>query len=308
MLVYNIFVILWGAVVRATGSGAGCGSHWPLCNGEIIPTPEQIETLIEFGHRLTSGLSLILVVVLLIWAFRAYSKGHPARLGASLAMGFIVVEALIGAGLVLLELVGENSSTMRAIWISFHLINTFLLLAGLTLTALWGKTGRTLSFENRGMISILVGIGLGGMLVLGVSGAIAALGDTLFPVTSLQEGIAQDLSPTAHFLIQLRLIHPFLALGVAGYWIVSAGVIAALSESPRARRVSKYITIMWFAQLGIGLLNVYLLAPVWMQVVHLLMADIIWIMLILFAARVLEKPEPTETIQFVTPEPEESPA
>ena len=292
LLAYNILVILWGAVVRATGSGAGCGSHWPLCNGEVIPTPEQIETLIEFAHRVTSGISLILVVLLLIWAFRAFTKGHPARLGASLAMGFIVVEALIGAGLVLLELVADNSSTTRAVWISIHLVNTFLLLTSMTLTAIWAKTGRGITLQKQGVLAALLGVGLIGMLVLGVSGAIAALGDTLFPVTSLQEGITEDFSPTAHFLIQLRLIHPFLALGVAGYWILSAGVIAALSMRSAARRVAKYISIMWIAQLGIGLLNLYLLAPVWMQVVHLLMADIIWITLIIFAAKVLEIRDP----------------
>ena len=70
----NIFVIVWGAFVRASGSGAGCGSHWPLCNGEVIPQPERIATVIEFFHRITSGLALIAVLVMVVWAFRAKNR------------------------------------------------------------------------------------------------------------------------------------------------------------------------------------------------------------------------------------------
>ncbi|MFN8454080.1 MAG: COX15/CtaA family protein [Anaerolineae bacterium] len=66
VLAYNLAVILWGAFVRASGSGAGCGSHWPLCNGEVIPRTPQMETLVEFTHRLTSGLALLLVIGLTI--------------------------------------------------------------------------------------------------------------------------------------------------------------------------------------------------------------------------------------------------
>ena len=287
VLGYNILVILWGAVVRATGSGAGCGSHWPLCNGEVIPETGQLATVIEFGHRLTSGVALLLVVLLVIWAFRAFLKGHPARRGAVLSLVFIMIEALIGAGLVLFDLVEDNSSVARAIVISIHLVNTFLLLAVLTLTAYWGKTGNPISLCDQGAPKWILGAGLLGMLVLGVSGAITALGDTLFPVTSLQEGIEMDLSPTAHFLIQLRVFHPFIAIGISLYWIFGAAAVAALRPEQNLRQFATLVAILWVAQLGVGLINLALLAPVWMQVIHLLMADVIWIALILFTARVL---------------------
>jgi len=287
VLGYNIVVILWGAVVRATGSGAGCGSHWPLCNGEVVPLTSQLETLIEFGHRMTSGLALLLVLLLVIWAFRAFVKGHPARLGAVLALGFIIIEALIGAGLVLLGLVEDNASVTRAIVISIHLINTFFLLASLALTAYWGKTGSLIALRGQGAASWILGIGLVTMLVLGVSGAITALGDTLFPVSSLQEGFGMDLSPTAHFLIELRVWHPFIAIGIALYWIFGSAGIAALRPEQNLRQAATLIAMLFVAQLGLGLINLLLLAPVWMQVVHLFMADLIWIALILFSARVL---------------------
>ena len=139
VLGYNLLVILWGAYVRATGSCAGCGSHWPLCNGEVIPRAPRIETIIELTHRLSSGLSLILVVILFIWAWRSYPRGSLVRKGSGLVMVFILTESLIGAGLVLFEWVGQDTSTSRAVAISIHLINTYLLIGALTLTAWWAS-------------------------------------------------------------------------------------------------------------------------------------------------------------------------
>ena len=137
VLAYNVAVILWGAYVRATGSGAGCGNHWPLCNGEVVPRAPQMATLIEFSHRFSSGLALIAIAALVIWVFRASGPGHPARLGAILSGILIVTEAAVGAGLVLFELVADNATIARAMFVAVHLLNTFLLLAALTLTAWW---------------------------------------------------------------------------------------------------------------------------------------------------------------------------
>ncbi|HET7273737.1 MAG TPA: COX15/CtaA family protein, partial [Longimicrobiaceae bacterium] len=197
---YNLLVVLWGAYVRATGSGAGCGSHWPLCNGVVMPRPERIETVIEFSHRVTSGLALLAVVGLLVWAFRAYPKGHRVRGAAIVSMGFMLLEAALGAGLVLFGLVEENASVFRAFSMSAHLVNTFLLIGALTITAWWATGAPALRFRDHDrLLWPLVG-GLVGMIVLGITGGIAALGDTLFPSTSLVEGIRADFSGTAHFL------------------------------------------------------------------------------------------------------------
>ncbi|MGD9093923.1 MAG: COX15/CtaA family protein, partial [Anaerolineales bacterium] len=191
VLIYNILVILWGAYVRATGSGAGCGSHWPLCNGEVLPRTTQIETMIEFGHRLTSGLAFILVLILFLWALRAYPRGNNVRLAAIFSMVFITTEALVGAGLVLFEWVAYDASVGRAISIVVHLINTFLLLASLSLTAWWASGGKAVRIKGAGVLLWTLLLGLLGTMVIGASGALTALGDTLFPVTSLAEGIQQ---------------------------------------------------------------------------------------------------------------------
>src|SRR5690606_23810418 len=176
-LAYTLLVILWGGYVRASGSGAGCGAHWPLCNGEVVPRSATAETLIELTHRVTSGLALPLVLVLLAWAFRAFPKGSPVRKGAAFVVAFMVLEAAVGAGLVLFEQVAYNASIGRAYWMASHLVNTFLLLGALTLTAHAARGGAMPRLRGSGRRGPLVGGALLGLLVLGASGAVTALGD-----------------------------------------------------------------------------------------------------------------------------------
>lgn len=296
VLGYNLVVILWGAYVRATGSGAGCGSHWPLCNGEVIPRAPRVETLIEFTHRLSSGLSLILVLGLLVFAFRLYPKGHRVRLGAVFSSAFMLTEALLGAGLVLFELVAGNASAARAVSVSVHLGNTFLLLASLTLTANWASGAPPITPRGRGWVVGLLGIGLLGILVLGTSGAVTALGDTLFPVTTLAEGLRQDLSPTAHFFIRLRFLHPLIAVMVSIYLFSAVGFVRLRRPDVKNDFWAAALRVLIALQVGAGAINVVLLAPVWLQLVHLLLADLIWITGVLFCAMTwgspLLRPEP----------------
>jgi heme A synthase len=287
VLVYHLSVIVWGAYVRATGAGAGCGSHWPLCNGQVIPRSPRIETLVEFSHRVTSGLALLLVVGLLIWAFRAHAKGHPARYGAGLAMFFIITEALVGAGLVLFELVADNVSLARALWMAAHLVNTFLLLASLSLTAWWASGAQSPAIGQRRALAVLLALGCLAMLVLGMSGAITALGDTLFPAQSLSQAVRADFSPTAHFLIRLRLLHPLIAVSVALYLSLVAMLSNAPPSGPLTRRLARLLVVLLLVQLATGVSNVALLAPVWMQLVHLLLSDLVWIALVLLAGSAL---------------------
>ena len=254
----TIFVILWGAFVRATGSGAGCGSHWPTCNGEVIPRAELSETLIEFTHRLTSGIAFLMVLGLLIWAFRRYEKGHLVRKAAAFSMFFMVTEAAIGAGLVLFELVADNDSMARAVVLALHLINTFLLLAAMTLMAWWSSAEKPLPTEqpsNTQMVRWL-GFGLFGLVILGASGAVTALGDTIFPAESLAEGLAEDLSPTAHILIRLRIWHPALALIVGLYLMWCANGVLRETQHPQVRTLARLLWGLVALQLALGLINV----------------------------------------------------
>jgi len=280
---YNLLVILWGAVVRATGSGAGCGSHWPLCNGELAPRAPRIETLIEFSHRITSGLALISVVILLIWALRRYPIGHFVRKGAWVSLFFMLTEALIGAGLVLFEYVAFNQSIARAYWMAGHLINTFLLLAAMTLTAWWASGREPWQWRGQGAIGWLLGIAWAAMLLLGISGGITALGDTL----ALAGGISPTESVMVAQLVALRIYHPLLAIGVGVVLAAIAWVVMARRPSPDTLRWGRMLIALFVVELILGAINVALKAPVWMQVVHLLVADLLWIALVLLTASAL---------------------
>ncbi len=292
VLVYNVLVVLWGAYVRATGSGAGCGQHWPLCNGEVVPASPTTAMVIEFSHRVTSGLALILVAVLAIWVWRAFQKGHPARLGAALSVVFIIAEAAVGAGLVLFRLVADNATMARAMFMAVHLVNTFALLGCLALTAHWVSGGRWLRLSGRGTLAWALGAGLLGVVAIGKSGAVAALGDTLYPPSTLNAGLLADLSATSTFLIKLRVLHPAIALIVGVALMASASRIPIRAGDRAGLGLRKALVVLVAVQLAAGLLNVWLLAPVWMQLVHLLLADAVWIVLVLVAASALsEQPE-----------------
>lgn len=296
-LAYNVAVILWGAFVRASGSGAGCGSHWPLCNGEIVPRAPSVATLIELSHRLTSGVALIAVVVLLVWTWRACAAGHPARRGALLSLILMLTEAGVGAGLVLFELVADNASMARAMFMATHLANTFLLLAALTLTAYWLSGGAPIRVAGRaGLAGGLSAIAVA-LILVGVSGAVAALGDTLYPSTSIGHAIAADLSSSSHMLIRLRVLHPMLAVTVGILLMMIAPRLPAPTDAPSlaaalSDRLRYGIIGLVTLQLGIGFANVILLAPVLMQIVHLLLADAVWIAFVLLAAATLAAPAP----------------
>jgi heme A synthase len=284
-LAYNVLVILWGAFVRASGSGAGCGRHWPLCNGEVVPQPKSVATVIEATHRATSGIAVLVVIALLVFTLRTFPRKHRARKGAAFATAFIFGEAIIGAGLVLFELVAHDASMKRGLSMVLHLGNTFLLLGALALTAWWSTVDSAPESKDGVRPPLLVRgailVSLASVLLLGSSGAIAALGDTLFPSASLREGLAQDLSPMAHAFLRLRLFHPLIALGSGVLVLGTAGIVRGVSTAPRARALARLVTILYVAQFGAGLLNLTLLAPVGMQLVHLLLADATSVALVL---------------------------
>jgi heme A synthase len=288
VLAINVLVVLWGAFVRASGSGAGCGSHWPLCNGVVLPQSPGLHTIIEFTHRVTSGLALLSVAGLVVWSFRALPPKHPVRLAALGSLFFIFTEAALGAGLVLFDYVAGNASAGRAVFLSAHLVNTLLLLAAISLTG-WLAAGGSLPRRRWDAPAWMFTASLVGAVVLGISGAIAALGDTLFPASSLAAGIRQDLSPASSALLRLRMVHPFLAAAV-GICVIAAALMASSHRSGLiTRRLSSTVIVLVVAQCGAGLLNLALLAPVWMQIVHLLLADLLWIALVLLALSALAR-------------------
>jgi heme A synthase len=302
VLAYNILVILWGAVVRATGSGAGCGEHWPLCQGVVIPHAAQVATLIEFAHRATSGVAVVLVLGLVFLGFRWFSSGDPVRRYAAAAVFFTLTEGLIGAALVLFGQVGNNASATRVLILSLHLVNTFLLLAALALTARSASATAPTRHDGAGTpdqpstrsIGLYISYGAGslGALVVAVTGTIAALGDTLFHATSLAQGFQWDFSGSPNTLLRLRIIHPAIAVVVGAFLLVLALRTVRSASSAVARRLAAYLLVLILLQFAFGLLNLLLLTPLWMQILHLLTADLVWIALVLLSAEMLGYVQP----------------
>jgi len=288
VLAYTIFMLISGAYVRATGSGAGCGSHWPLCNGQVIPRLPQIETAVEFSHRAASGLGLVFILGLVVWAWRSSERGHPIRRTSAFALLFILAEALIGAWLVLGRLVTTNDSTIRAFAVALHLVNTFFLLASLTLTARWAAIGNEMHPVKRRTEFWLIILGCFVILALNASGAIAALGDTLFPPTTLLDSFRRDFSAPAHFLTKLRTYHPFIALGLGIYLLSVLAFLKHRHKGIPVRLLANGLIALLIWQGFLGIVNVALLAPVWTQLLHLLTSAMIWVTLILLIPTVLE--------------------
>jgi heme A synthase len=290
VLAWNVVVILWGAYVRATGSGAGCGAHWPLCNGEVVPRAPDTAMLIEFSHRVTSGLALVLVFVLAAWILRTMAAGHPARRAGVASAVFIVVEALLGAGLVLFRLVAQDESLARAMVMPLHLANTMVLLLCLTLTAHFLSGGAPVAISGRTRtFGVLVAL-LVLMIGVGKTGAIAALGDTLYPAASFLDGLKADLAPTSTLLLRLRILHPALGVAVGAMLIFGVPAVPLAAGDRRGRLARRAIVALAIVQVLLGFVNVWLLAPVWIQLTHLLMADLLWIALVLLTASALARP------------------
>jgi cytochrome c oxidase assembly protein subunit 15 len=288
-------VILWGTLVRATGSGAGCGDHWPLCNGTVMQHSPRLDTIIEFTHRLTSGLSFFSVVALMVWVYRTTVHGHLARAAAVGSVVFTLIEAILGALLVKLGLTAQSQSPLRPAYLALHLTNTLLLLAALTLTA--HMLSRRKGFV-RDSIRVVAPFGAVAsvvvVLVVGVTGSLAALGDTLFPASSLGQALAQDFSSTSGWLVRWRWTHPTVAFlsSVFLIWLL----VRAAQRPARGtthwdnRGLSALVLLLLAAQYVLGVLDVFLLAPVWLQVAHLLGADLLWIALVVLTARLTLEP------------------
>lgn len=292
VLVYFIAVILWGALVRATGSGAGCGDHWPLCNGTIIQHSPRVDTIIEFTHRVTSGISFFSAIALLVWTFAGTVRGHLARAAAVASVIFTLVEAILGALLVKLGLTAQSQSPLRAPYLALHLTNTLLLLGALTLTAHFLSRGK--GYLRRQICLVAPAGALAGIfvvLIVGVTGSLAALGDTLFPATSLGAALTEDFSSSGRWFVRWRWTHPTIAFLASIFLIWLLVRAAQRSAHWDNRALSAAVLLLLTLQYLLGVLDVLLLAPVWLQVAHLAGADALWAALVVLTARVTLQPQ-----------------
>lgn len=287
-LAFNLAVVAGGTVVRATGSGDGCGETWPKCGDQFIPPNATVETLIEFSHRASSVLAGIGVAVLFLLSLWAFSKGSVVRKAAAVSAALLVVEALLGAALVLFGWVDADISLGRMLVVPLHLTNTFLLLGALALTAWWGSGNPEPSSSRSRETTRWLIMGAVTLLVIGGTGALSAIADAVFPADSVLAGIEAEFGPAAPMLLRLRIIHPVVAVagGMFVGWIATK---FATSPSLSTRRLAGAVLLVVLSQVFIGIANVFLLTPLGMQVVHLMVADVLWIVYVLLGASALSR-------------------
>ena len=281
-LAFFVIVVLEGAVVRATSSGAGCGKNWPLCNGQILPSHPAVKTMIEFAHRSLTGICVLMFAVLIGWTFYATPKRHIARI-ASLVAGFLLLtEGALGAVLVLGGYVEKNATAARVFVQGVHFTNTMLLLAAATVVAvLLGDKLYAADAAPKLRKPIL--LTLIATLLTGATGSVAALADTIFPSPNLRAAMAADFAANSPLIIRMRWMHPVTsAIAVLGtLWLI------AILRRNNDSRMATLLMLNVLLQILIGIADVLLLAPTWIQVLHLLSADMFWITLAALAVPVL---------------------
>lgn len=293
VVAYNIIVVLWGVFLRASKSGDGCGMHWLTCHGEVLPTAPQFKTVIEFTHRLMSAADGLVMLVLLVGAFFVWRKSRSGTAKSTLKMAaiaffFVLTEGALGAGLVLTGNTAETLTPARPFWMAAHLINTFILLAFLVLTARSSSGGARLKFRIEPKYLAGLAAGVIAIFIVGISGSIAALSSMIFPSGTLSEGMAKDFSETSHILLRLRLLHPITAILTSVFVIFLSGWLAKeRTGNAKVTRWSNILSILVLAQIAFGAATLLTLAPIVMQLGHLLFADLIWMSFVMFAASFL---------------------
>lgn len=277
IVIYTLVVILWGAWVRISRSGAGCGDHWPLCQGDLIPGLSVPATLIEFTHRISTGLYGILILFLVILAIRKQGRKHSVTLWSYLCLFFTLTEAAIGAKLVLAKWVAEDTSMYRAGFMAFHQINS-MLLSGCVFLVWWKGSPSPISFfkwliSSKGFANLCLIVLI---LVLSMSGAVAALASTLFPSDSLALALERDFSDSAHPILKYRIAHPLLALILGGiFW----AMLWPRQNSTKSKNVQLQRTRFFYlftVTLTFGVLTLLALSPTWMRLTHLALAHCTW--------------------------------
>ncbi len=288
-LVTTALLNLQGAVVRATGSGAGCGSHWPSCNGELIPLAPSFATSLEFSHRLLTLTLLLMGLWLLRRAYKTRRDNKGLWYAALGALFFLVLQSLVGAATVIFGYTGENTSLARGFIVPTHLINSMSMVGALVLAVVYARDRAPgpLRLRAQGALALTLGLGFLGMYTLLFTGGIAALGNTIFPASSLREGLAQDFNQAAPLLLRLRVLHPVIGMAVGVYLFMSLGLSLWMKPTSQVKRLGWWLFFVYLVQMAVGMMNLALLAPIALQLLHLGLATLSFALFTAFSAHAL---------------------
>ncbi|MDJ0496259.1 MAG: COX15/CtaA family protein [Acidimicrobiia bacterium] len=282
----TVAVVVGGALVRATDSGAGCGESWPICGGQLIPDIGNYHTAIEVSHRLMTGLLGFVLLALFVLVRRDFDKAHRLRRAVFAAGVLLIIESLLGASLVLFGWVEFDASIARLIVVPLHLVNTFLLVGAMTLVAFFASGGLGFRIDTGKRRDQLVLVGLGIVLLIGATGALNALADTLIQSDALAETVPGEVQVTEPVLRKIRTIHPFVSIigGLALFMLVR---YLAEGAGRTVRLLALGIQGIVWLQFFVGLLNIALEVPLETQLIHLFIADVLWIAVVLLGSHLI---------------------
>lgn len=273
----TIGLIVFGAVVRVTDSGLGCGNHWPLCNGTIFPPLDNVTAWIEWLHRLFAvligafGLAALLVAIL---AYRRHNRRVLIATAAAALLFF--VQSMLGALVVVLDL--------PPTFVTLHLGTAMLLLGALiaaTFLATYQPVAALRHAPDR--FSSLVHLTTALSLVIILTGALvrgsgATLACTTWP---LCDGAVLPVDQG-----QWAMIHMFHRLAVAAFGITMLFLIwqaFRMRSQPAVRRLATAAGMVYLLQAGVGAGFVFSsAAPVW-GALHVLFASVTWALLVLLS-------------------------
>ncbi|MEZ5305964.1 MAG: COX15/CtaA family protein [Pyrinomonadaceae bacterium] len=286
-LVFNVIVVVWGVFLRASKSGDGCGKFWLTCQGEVIPSAPEFKTVIEFSHRLMSGLDFFLMLAVFLIAVLYFKKDRQIIAFASLAFLLIITEAAIGAGLVLTGNVATTHTDSRPLWAVGHLINTFLLLGSISVLGALLSSGKRFAGKASARVRLFAFVGTLLLLFVGVTGAVAALTNMLYPSDSVIEALLRDFDPASAFILRIRILHPIGAVITAVFVGFLAGWFKSAHEGSKEIGFwSGIVTLSLVLQVILGGTTILLGAPIVLQLAHLILADAVWIGWIMLCAHV----------------------
>ena len=268
-------LIVLGGVVRITGSGLGCGEHWPRCNGEWFP-PLDLPTMIEIGHRWAAALVSVFVLAVAVVAWRRHRQEPALRNPALLALVLLVVQVLLGAVTVKLSLPP---------WVIItHLANAMLLLAtlivvGLRAGAPEGPAPPRLEARHHAHRLVVATAALGFVVILfgaQVANFHAGLFCLGFP---LCDGA---ILPPASARGTLHWSHRVLAYLFLGLAVMMVARVSRRhdSASRELRRAAGMVLAATVAQIAVGGAMVLHLLPPALRALHLLVGTLVWAALV----------------------------
>lgn len=281
LVFYSVIVILWGAWVRISHSGDGCGDTWPLCGGKILPEGETAKTWVEYAHRISSGLYGVFVFALFFEGRRLFSKNSTIHQAGLVTLILTVTEAMLGARLVLSQLVGLNDSLQRLVAISLHQVNS-LLLVGASVLWFWSarEPGEEIELKTGNRLNRFY---FGGFIILAITGAWAALSTTLFPSLGLWEGLQRDFQENSHVLLKIRILHPLLAVFLGSYFSFMFWRQSQKTGHPRLQKAALWISALFIAAILVGMVTLLFLSPIALKITHLAFGYLLWIFLVSYA-------------------------